>query len=267
MWGPTFFNERKHAPNPYTVRLFEPGNLPKPLLPPAQKASKREVHKKKVTSPVKKKKSTITRRKKADGPKPMKVRKEALVKRKAVSLSPKRHRKAEREKKEKKRSAKSKARAGLKEKKVAEKIREIQKRLREKSEEDYLKKRLQEIVAQQKKHQGERPAREPSGPAGVQNRQEMIYGNFVKAKIWHNWHFPKALADRKGLVAVVTITITKDGRILEIRVKKYSGLSAFDRSVLNAIRDSAPLPPFPPSFHRDVDEIDIRFDLSMAKGG
>ncbi len=263
--GPTLFNTNKHQQIPYTVKLFEPQSLEKPSVPKAQKAPVKASKDKKQLLPVKKKEPPPMPKKKTAKPAPKVVKEKPKVKKKAVSLNskkPKKVKKVAKKKKEtEKKVAKSKARARNQEKKIDEKIREIQKRLAEKREEQYLKKRLKEL-ARKAKGQGS-----PSGskrPGGSQNQQAMIYGNFVKAKIWRNWHFPKALANRKDLEAVVTIIITKDGRIIDMRVKKYSGFSAFDRSVLKAIKDSAPLPPLPPSLGPGPEEIDIRFDLSKA---
>ncbi len=264
VFGPTLFNEKKQTQIPYTVRLFEPQRLVNHSAQKAQKVLEKPSSEKKSVSSIKKEQPPPRPQKNIEKPRPKVAKQKPKAKKKAVSLNPKKSKKvkkAAKKKETKKKVAKSNNRTRLKEEKVAEKIKEIQNRLKEKREEEYLKKRLSEL-ARKAKGQG---ASGKVGAGSTQNQQAMIYGNFVKAKIWRNWHFPKALANRKDLEAVVTIIITKNGRILDMRVKKYSGFSAFDRSVIKAIKDSAPLPPLPPSLGQGPEEIDIRFDLSKVE--
>ncbi len=288
LWGTKLFKTKRQVPIPYTVKLFEPQFDKKESLKGPSKApeNKKEEANKKVKPPEApekpKAKPPVPVKKEVPKPEPKpkpkpepKVEKKTppVTKKEAVSLKPqKKQKKPPVKKKEKKpkvpkqvkpRSNKNKA----SEKKLQRRINEIQRRLKEQKEEEYLKKRLQELAKKKQRANGSSrglAGAGTGGSGGVGNRQAMIYGNFVKAKIWRNWHFPKALANRKDLFAVVTIVINKDGQILEMKVKKYSGFVPFDRSIIKAIKDSNPLPPLPPAMGQGPEEIDIRFDLSKA---
>jgi colicin import membrane protein len=66
----------------------------------------------------------------------------------------------------------------------------------------------------------------------------------VHDKIWQNWVFPGPGA--RGLVAVVSITVMRDGRARINGFEKSSGNPVFDQSVLRAIGKASPFdrPPF-----------------------
>ncbi len=270
VWGPRLCSPKLDAPIPYTVRLFEPKIVQKKEVakasspkPPAKKVKEireeKPLVKKKPVQKMPHAKSnarTVAKRKRQQS--------EAKNKKPISLASQKNKKRLVKKKKDVTKKSKSQQHRSdrITERKVQQKIKEIQRRLKEKKEEEYLKKRLQELA---QRTDGQRSGRTGTSMAnGAQNKQAVIYGNFVKAKIWRNWHFPRSLADRKGVYSVVTIVINKDGRILDMKVRKYSGLAAFDRSVIKAIRDSDPLPPLPPSLGQGPEEIDIKFDLSKA---
>ncbi len=259
--GPSILDFKRRSITPYTVRLIEPSGV---------KGPSRDVPKKVLAKKTEKKQTSIDKTQNIKVPKVLKKEKRHKISRKkAVKKSPppkdvvslkkkpknkpvKRVRAVNKEKLEK-----------AKEKKIEQRIRQIQRRLEAKREQEYLEKRLKEIASKKRRTALVASKGKVTG-AGQIDQQAIVYGNFVKSKIWRNWHFPRALSDRKDLVAIVTITITKDGRLLDMKVKKYSGLAAFDRSVIKAIKDSVPLPPMPPSLGQGPEEIDIRFDLSKT---
>ena len=281
IWGPNLFKTKRDNQIPYTVKLMAPSsvssqkaqgtNLPKPQEKvqknkPAPKPVEKKTVPKKVQKQVPKKEKQVPVKKVVK-----KVVKKTPEKKKAISLKPKHPKKKVVKKKDnkkvKKKTASQKEKVGkrLSEKSIEERIKEINRRLQEKKEEEYLKKRLEELEKKKRAKTTSGSGTGSGSGAGSGNKQALIYGNFVKAKIWRNWHFPKALANRSDLSAQVTITITKDGRILDMQIKKYSGFAAFDRSVIRAIKESAPLPPLPPSLGSGPEEIDITFDLSKAR--
>ncbi len=270
VWGPSLFRSSHKEPVPYTVKLMAPSALKSEKAPEAssqpkkpQKPPEKKVEEKKIKKEPPPKKEVVKKKVKVEE---KVVPKKPPVKKNAVSLKPKKPPKKVVKKKEKRKKKPTKVvKKGQKsnEKDIEKRIREISKRLKEKREEEYLKKRLEEL-AKKRKSSGAGSGGGRGKGHGPGNKQAQIYGNFVKEKIWRNWHFPKALANRSDLTAEVAITITKDGRILDMQIKKYSGFAAFDRSVIRAIKESAPLPPLPPSLGQGPEEIIVNFDLSKA---
>lgn len=78
------------------------------------------------------------------------------------------------------------------------------------------------------------------------------YYSMVIQKIRQQWIFPES-ADAE-LETVISIRISRDGRITIDRVEKSSGNPLFDRSAIRAITNSSPLPPPP----QDM-EVGVRF--------
>ncbi|MPZ16482.1 MAG: TonB family protein [Luteitalea sp.] len=73
---------------------------------------------------------------------------------------------------------------------------------------------------------------------------------FFRAQVRSNWLVPEAAAVMKGHV-VITLNVWKDGRITDIGVVKPSGVDAFDRAAVNALRWSSPTRPLPPAYPDD----------------
>ncbi|QWR78657.1 cell envelope integrity protein TolA [Candidatus Magnetomonas plexicatena] len=66
------------------------------------------------------------------------------------------------------------------------------------------------------------------------------YAATVSAHIKKRWVYPEA--GKKGLLAVVTFTIKRNGQIENIQLEKKSGNTFYDRSALAAVTKSVPLP-------------------------
>lgn len=79
----------------------------------------------------------------------------------------------------------------------------------------------------------------------------------IRDKITAAWRMPGS--GLKKLVTEVTITIRKDGKLVEWNVDKGSGSRVFDESVTRALRAAEPYPPIPPSLSLDSIEIPFRF--------
>jgi len=268
LWGPRLFETKAKVQIPYTVQLFEPGFGKSEKKPGPVKVQKTQESPKLAKPPATNKpklRSHAANKKKIQTPKPKhKPEPEKKIskvrKKKAVSLNTKVKKKKnlEKEKKKTTKSVKSEQKnRKIAETKVAQRIKEIQRRLKEREREERLKRRLAEL---EEKLSREKGSSRKTGAGGISNRQGSIYGEYVKAKVRRNWHFPLSLADRKDLETVVNITVAKNGRILDIRVTKYSGNAAFDRSVIKAVRASAPFEPFPRTMQKDFEEIEIRFN-------
>lgn len=70
---------------------------------------------------------------------------------------------------------------------------------------------------------------------------------FFRAQVRSNWLVPDAAAVMKGHV-VITLNVWKDGRITDITVVRTSGIDAFDRAAVNALRWSSPTRSLPPEY-------------------
>ncbi|MPY86628.1 MAG: TonB family protein [Luteitalea sp.] len=73
---------------------------------------------------------------------------------------------------------------------------------------------------------------------------------FFRAQVRSNWLVPDAAQLLKGHV-VITLNVWKDGRISDIGVVRPSGIDAFDRAAVNALRWSSPTRPLPPEYPDD----------------
>jgi TolA protein len=69
------------------------------------------------------------------------------------------------------------------------------------------------------------------------------YYTKIRREIWQHWAFPDT--GQKGLEAIISIRITKDGTISIQRIEKSSGNPFFDKSAIRAITKASPLPPPP----------------------
>jgi colicin import membrane protein len=92
-----------------------------------------------------------------------------------------------------------------------------------------------------------------------------LYQMEVEAKIKSNWSYPIAM-DKQKLEAVAVLVVKQDGTITKTRLEKRSSSTLFDESVLKAIERSNPLPPFPESYRKSYDELEITFNLKDLEG-
>jgi colicin import membrane protein len=102
------------------------------------------------------------------------------------------------------------------------------------------------------------------GGQGIGGGPMALYQMEVEAKIKRNWNYP--VMDKQKLEAVVVLTVKQDGTILKSRMEKRSSDTMFDESVLKAIERSNPLPPFPESYRKSHDELEITFNLNDLEG-
>ena len=67
---------------------------------------------------------------------------------------------------------------------------------------------------------------------------------------------------REILSAMVSLTLSSSGRVLRLDLVKPSGYDPLDRSVIRAVREASPFPPFPHFLGRDDLTVQIVFDLN-----
>ncbi len=85
-----------------------------------------------------------------------------------------------------------------------------------------------------------------------------MYGNRVKEAINKEWAMPDMLKPQ-GLETRLIVVVSRDGKVLDLRVEKASGNSLFDESAVRAVRRASPLPALPEVITYPKVEIDIRF--------
>lgn len=103
-----------------------------------------------------------------------------------------------------------------------------------------------------------------TGSAGIlQDLDFLLYYQQVQDKIKKAWNFTGGSSD---LTATVNFAIDKDGTLTGVKIAKSSNDSAFDESVIRAIRGAAPFPP-PPEKYRDqwAGGIEAMFKLGELK--
>lgn len=105
-----------------------------------------------------------------------------------------------------------------------------------------------------------------NGQGDGQNTVQASFTNFpypwyitqVRNALWTAWqkHRPK---NGYGLSALVSFTIDKNGAIYDTQLEKTSGNEAYDYAALNAARESAPYPPLPKDFNKDILTVTVEF--------
>ncbi|HDH02528.1 MAG TPA: cell envelope integrity protein TolA, partial [Nitrospirae bacterium] len=109
-----------------------------------------------------------------------------------------------------------------------------------------LRKTVLSVKKEQKPKEVQPPAREDAatseGTPGGGDSLMAGYYSLVQERVWSEWVFPE-FRTGQGLEAVVDIKIYRNGRVKIQGIKKSSGNTLFDRSVLRAISKASPLPP------------------------
>ncbi|PKN65689.1 MAG: hypothetical protein CVU57_08990 [Deltaproteobacteria bacterium HGW-Deltaproteobacteria-15] len=130
---------------------------------------------------------------------------------------------------------------------------------------DHLNAAISKLQA--KTQVGERPGGGGAQGGGVEGEGQgagggpmALYQMEVEARIKSNWSYPIAM-DKEKLEAVAVLVVKQDGTIMKTRLEKRSSSTLFDESVLKAIERSNPLPPFPESYRKSYDELEITFNL------
>lgn len=85
----------------------------------------------------------------------------------------------------------------------------------------------------------------------------MTYKATISKKIKSGWVWPDPEA---VYIAKVLMTINPDGQISDIQITKGSGNSAFDKSVIAAIKKANPLPPPPSKYYEEFKKVSFTFD-------
>ncbi len=100
------------------------------------------------------------------------------------------------------------------------------------------------------------------GAAGKGSSDEYtFYLSLLDRNIRRTWDQP-IYTGTGSLSASVSLTLSSTGRVLKLDLITPSGYSQLDRSVIRAVRDAAPFPPFPHFLGLDTLTVRIVFDLN-----
>jgi TonB family protein len=99
----------------------------------------------------------------------------------------------------------------------------------------------------------------PFGSVAVDNAAFDYPYYFVQAfaKIQRNWSNP--VASNQELSCIIYFRVLRSGTIMDPNIEKSSGIEAYDRACLRAVRNSSPLPPLPEDFRDDIIGIHLEF--------
>ena len=103
----------------------------------------------------------------------------------------------------------------------------------------------------------------PNGAPGIDAIKEPDFGPYMKElqrRIKMNWDPPKGNESKR---VVLLFSISRDGRLMSVKVHRSSGLPAADNAAINAVKLTAPFRPLPPEFKGNSVDIQFTFDYNV----
>ncbi len=103
----------------------------------------------------------------------------------------------------------------------------------------------------------------PNGAPGIDAIKEPDFGPYMKElqrRIKMNWDPPKGNESKR---VVLLFSIARDGRLLNVKIHRSSGLEAADRAAIDAVKLTAPFRPLPPDFKGNSVDIQFTFDYNV----
>lgn len=107
------------------------------------------------------------------------------------------------------------------------------------------------------------PGGNPNGRPGIDAIREADFGPYMRdlqRRIKMNWDPPKGNESKR---VVLLFSISRDGRLLNVKVSKTSGVPAADRAAVSAVQLSAPFKPLPSEFKGSKVDIQFTFDYNV----
>ncbi|MFV0514188.1 MAG: TonB family protein [Jhaorihella sp.] len=98
----------------------------------------------------------------------------------------------------------------------------------------------------------------PSVSAAARDRAQAEWGARIQRKVHRRLIYPRGATG--GGTARVALSVDRAGRLTALRLVRSSGMAAFDRAALNAVRRAGRFPPAPDSLTR----ASYTFSLSLA---
>ena len=103
----------------------------------------------------------------------------------------------------------------------------------------------------------------PSGVPGIDAIREPDFGPYMRElqrRIKMNWSPPKGNESKR---VVLLFSISRDGRLLNVKVYKSSGIPTCDNAAIQAVQLTAPFKPLPPEYRGDSVDIQFTFDYNV----
>ena len=103
----------------------------------------------------------------------------------------------------------------------------------------------------------------PKGAPGIDAIREPDFGPYMQElqrQIKRNWEPPKGNESKR---VVLLFAISRDGRLLSIKVLKSSGLASADNAAKSAVQLTAPFRPLPPDYRGNSVDIQFTFDYNV----
>lgn len=103
----------------------------------------------------------------------------------------------------------------------------------------------------------------PHGAPGIDAIKEPDFGPYMRElqrRIKMNWDPPKGNESKR---VVLLFSISRDGRLLNVKVYKSSGLAVADKAAISAVQLTAPFKPLPPDFKGNSVDIQFTFDYNV----
>jgi protein TonB len=93
-----------------------------------------------------------------------------------------------------------------------------------------------------------------------------FYIAMLKKRIEAAWKRPVSTS-REVRTAAVSFELSPTGRLLKLELRNPSGYVPFDRSIMQAVKDAEPFPPFPLALKLDRLAPTLEFELTPLPGG
>lgn len=103
----------------------------------------------------------------------------------------------------------------------------------------------------------------PKGAPGIDAIREPDFGPYMRElqrRIKMNWEPPKGNESKR---VVLLFAISRDGRLLSVKVNRSSGVAAADRAAISAVQLTAPFKPLPPEYKGNSVDIQFTFDYNV----
>ncbi len=103
----------------------------------------------------------------------------------------------------------------------------------------------------------------PKGAPGIDALREPDFGPYMRElqrRIKMNWDPPKGDESKR---VVLLFSISRDGRLLSVKVHKSSGLASADKAAIAAVQLTAPFKPLPPEYKGSSVDIQFTFDYNV----
>ncbi|HSA07540.1 MAG TPA: TonB family protein [Candidatus Gastranaerophilales bacterium] len=104
---------------------------------------------------------------------------------------------------------------------------------------------------------------DPNGRPGVDAIKEPDFGPYMRElqrKIKRKWNPPRG---NKSKRVVLLFKVSKDGRLLTLKIQNPSGNPESDSAALDAVKSAAPFLPLPPEYRGDDIDIQFTFDYNV----